>query len=196
MIQVVGEVGEGISGIEASLDTQYILSTGNNITTWFWWVHALIFASFYLKIIWRYTAGRHEQQEPFLQWLIDLSDTEDAPLVNSASYSDKERTVDPDYMTRINTEFMKAGVRGLTLVSSRPKNSIWNIFSCLLVVTMALDVTITRILNPNSHHQVLTSQQLVVPHSLNRLVLAKNRDMIFLVVVSVISLICPIIKKN
>ena len=45
MIKVVGEVGEGISGIEASLDTQYILSTGNNITTWFWWVHALIFAS-------------------------------------------------------------------------------------------------------------------------------------------------------
>ena len=36
MVQVVGEVGEGISGIEASLDTQYILSTGNNITTWFW----------------------------------------------------------------------------------------------------------------------------------------------------------------
>lgn len=97
--KVVGEVGEGISGIEASLDTQYILSTGNNITTWFW-----------------YTAGRHEQQEPFLQWLIDLSDTENAPLVNSASYSDKERTVDPDYMTRINTEFMKAGVRGLTLL--------------------------------------------------------------------------------
>ena len=152
----------------------------------------------YLKIIyfWRYTAGRHEQQEPFLQWLIDLSDTEDAPLVNSASYSDKERTVDPDYMTRINTEFMKAGVRGLTLVSLRPKNCIWNSFSCLLVVTMALVATITPILNPNSHHQVLTSQQLVVQHSLNRLVLAKNRDMIFLVVVSVISLICQIIKKN
>ena len=88
-----------ISGIEASLDTQYIMSTGNNITTWFW-----------------YTAGRHEKQEPFLQWLIDLGNMDGAPLVNSASYSDKERTVDPDYMTRVNTEFMKAGVRGLTLV--------------------------------------------------------------------------------
>ncbi|XP_066292302.1 tripeptidyl-peptidase 1-like [Branchiostoma lanceolatum] len=97
--KVVGEVPGGLSGIEASLDTQYIMSTGNNITTWFW-----------------YTAGRHEQQEPFLQWLIDLSDMENAPLVNSASYSDKERTVDPDYMNRINTEFMKAGVRGLTLL--------------------------------------------------------------------------------
>ena len=88
------------SGIEASLDTQYIMSTGNNITTWFW-----------------YTAGRHEKQEPFLQWLIDLGNMDGAPLVNSASYSDKERTVDPDYMTRVNTEFMKAGVRGLTLVN-------------------------------------------------------------------------------
>jgi len=96
---VVGEVGDGMSGIEASLDTQYILSTGNNITTWFW-----------------YTAGRHEQQEPFLQWLIDLSNTEKPPLVNSASYSDVEASLDPDYIRRVNTEFMKAGVRGLTLL--------------------------------------------------------------------------------
>ena len=54
MVQVVGEVGEGISGIEASLDTQYILSTGNNITTWFWWVlyrlRTMILNQFYLKI--------------------------------------------------------------------------------------------------------------------------------------------------
>ena len=49
--KVVGQVDDGLSGIEASLDTQYMMSTGNNITTWFW-----------------YTAGRHEQQEPFLQW--------------------------------------------------------------------------------------------------------------------------------
>jgi len=97
--KVIGDVPGGLSGIEASLDTQYIMSTGNNITTWFW-----------------YTAGRHEQQEPFLQWLIDLSNEEKPPLVNSASYSDKERTVDPDYMKRINVEFMKAGARGLTLL--------------------------------------------------------------------------------
>ena len=85
------------------------MSTGNNITTWFW-----------------YTAGRHEKQEPFLQWLIDLGNMDGAPLVNSASYSDKERTVDPDYMTRVNTEFMKAGVRGLTLVVYHYLNSSLN----------------------------------------------------------------------
>lgn len=96
---VVGDVPDGMSGIEASLDTQYMLSIGNNITTWFW-----------------STAGRHEQQEPFLQWLIDLSNTDKPPLVNSASYSDKEASLDPDYMRRVNTEFMKAGVRGLTLL--------------------------------------------------------------------------------
>lgn len=97
--KVVGDVPGGLSGIEASLDTQYIMSTGNNISTWFW-----------------STAGRHEQQEPFLQWLIDLSNEPNPPLVNSASYSDKERTVDPQYIQRVNTEFMKAGVRGLTLL--------------------------------------------------------------------------------
>lgn len=98
---VVGDVPAGIgkSGIEASLDTQYIMGIGNNITTWFW-----------------YTAGRHEKQEPFLQWLIDISNTEKPPLVNSASYSDKERSVDVDYMRRVNTEFMKAGLRGLTML--------------------------------------------------------------------------------
>ena len=43
---------------------------------------------------------------------------ENAPLVNSASYSDVEGSLDPDYMRRVNTEFMKAGTRGLTLVST------------------------------------------------------------------------------
>ena len=53
---------------------------------------------------------------------------------------------------------MKAGVRGLTLVSSRPKKfqNFLQIFSSLLVVMMVLVATITPILNPNFHHQVLT----------------------------------------
>ena len=45
-----------------------------------------------------------------------------APLVNSASYSDVEASLDPVYMTKVNTEFMKAGVRGLTLVRDYEKN--------------------------------------------------------------------------
>ena len=46
--------------------------------------------------------------------------------MNSASYSDVEASLDPVYMTKVNTEFMKAGVRGLTLVRDNEKNFVLN----------------------------------------------------------------------
>jgi len=96
--KIVGP-NEGKSGIEASLDTQYIMGTGANITTWFW-----------------STAGRHETQEPFLQWLQDVASTKEVPWVHSVSYGDVESSLSVPYMQRVNTEFMKAGVRGLSIL--------------------------------------------------------------------------------
>ena len=84
---------------EASLDIQYIMSLGAMVPTWFW-----------------STAGRHESQEPFLEWLLDISNHSDVPWVHSVSYSDNEDTLDVAYMNRINVEFQKAGVRGLTFL--------------------------------------------------------------------------------
>lgn len=89
----------GRSGIEASLDTQYIMSTGANITTWFW-----------------STGGRHEKQEPFLEWMVAISNMSQVPWVHSVSYGDNEDSVSTDYMKRINAEFQKAGVRGLSIL--------------------------------------------------------------------------------
>ena len=89
----------GRSGIEASLDTQYIMSTGANITTWFW-----------------STAGRHESQEPFLTWLIAVGNTSKVPHVHSVSYGEAESTLSVSYMRRVNVEFMKAGARGLSIL--------------------------------------------------------------------------------
>ncbi|KAK3728842.1 hypothetical protein QZH41_007642 [Actinostola sp. cb2023] len=89
----------GRSGIEASLDTQYIMSTGANITTWFW-----------------STGGRHEKQEPFLEWVVAISNMSQVPWVHSVSYGDNEDSLSTDFMKRINTEFQKAGVRGLSLL--------------------------------------------------------------------------------
>ena len=86
------------SGLEAALDTEYIMSMGANISTWLW-----------------STPGRHETEEPFLQWLQDLASTENAPLVHSVSYGDKESRVSVPYMKRVNIEFMKAGLRGMSL---------------------------------------------------------------------------------
>lgn len=95
----------GRSGIEASLDTQYIMSLGANITTWFW-----------------STGGRHQSQEPFLEWLAAISNMAQVPWVHSVSYGDDENSLDVSYMTRMNTEFQKGGVRGLSFLFASGDN--------------------------------------------------------------------------
>uniref|UniRef100_A0A671XJI2 Tripeptidyl-peptidase 1 n=1 Tax=Sparus aurata TaxID=8175 RepID=A0A671XJI2_SPAAU len=97
--RVVGTQGTGKAGMEASLDVEYIMSTGANISTW-------VFTN----------PGRHESQEPFLQWMVLLSNMSDLPWVHTISYGDDEDSLSTAYMMRINTEFMKAGVRGISLL--------------------------------------------------------------------------------
>ncbi|RXM93758.1 Tripeptidyl-peptidase 1 [Acipenser ruthenus] len=97
--RVVGKQGGGKAGLEASLDVEYIMSTGANIPTW-------VFTN----------PGRHESQEPFLQWLLLLSNMSAVPWVHTISYGDDEDSLSQAYMQRINVEFMKAGVRGVTLL--------------------------------------------------------------------------------
>lgn len=60
--------------------------------------------------------GRHESQEPFLQWMLLLSNMSDLPWVHTISYGDDEDSLSTAYMMRINTEFMKAGIRGISLL--------------------------------------------------------------------------------
>ncbi|CAL8286887.1 unnamed protein product [Lota lota] len=97
--RVVGTQGAGRAGVEASLDVEYIMSTGANISTW-------VFTN----------PGRHESQEPFLQWMLLLSNMSALPWVHTVSYGDDEDSLSAAYMTRINTEFMKAGIRGISLL--------------------------------------------------------------------------------
>ncbi|XP_068122553.1 tripeptidyl-peptidase 1 [Hyperolius riggenbachi] len=96
---VVGQQGAGKAGVEASLDVEYIMSTGANISTW-------VFTN----------AGRHESQEPFLEWMLLLSNLSSLPWVHTISYGDDEDSLSAAYMQRINMEFMKAGARGLTIL--------------------------------------------------------------------------------
>ncbi|NXW93706.1 TPP1 peptidase, partial [Alopecoenas beccarii] len=97
--QVVGHQGTGKAGLEASLDVEYIMSSGANISTW-------VFSN----------AGRHESQEPFLAWLLLLSNMSSLPWVHSVSYGDDEDSLSLAYMERVNVEFMKAAARGLTIL--------------------------------------------------------------------------------
>ncbi|KAM4697237.1 tripeptidyl-peptidase 1 [Discoglossus pictus] len=97
--QVIGQQGGGRAGLEASLDVEYIMSTGANISTW-------VFSN----------PGRHESQEPFLQWMLLLSNMSSLPWVHTISYGDDEDSLSVAFMQRINVEFMKAAARGLTIL--------------------------------------------------------------------------------
>lgn len=60
--------------------------------------------------------GRHESQEPFLQWLLLLSNESALPHVHTVSYGDDEDSLSSAYIQRVNTELMKAAARGLTVL--------------------------------------------------------------------------------
>jgi len=99
--KVIGPNGV-IPGTEAELDVQYIMSVGEGVRTWVW-----------------YTPGRaptNPNNEPFLAWLVNVSATADAPWVHSVSYGEDEKSVGLDYASRINTEFQKLGVRGISVL--------------------------------------------------------------------------------
>jgi tripeptidyl-peptidase I len=87
------------AGTEASLDIEYIMSIGSQINTTFW-----------------STSGRENNQEPFLQWMLAVNQLANPPYVFSVSYGDDEDTIPLSYTTRLNTEFMKAGARGISIL--------------------------------------------------------------------------------
>jgi len=60
--------------------------------------------------------GLHEGQEEFLTWLVAIDNSSFPPLVHSVSYSDEEPSLSLDYMSRINTELQKLGLRGLSIL--------------------------------------------------------------------------------
>lgn len=70
-------------------------------------------------------AGRHESQEPFLAWLLLLSNMSALPWVHSVSYGDDEDSLSYAYMERVNTEFMKAAARGLTILFASGAGRAW-----------------------------------------------------------------------
>jgi tripeptidyl-peptidase-1 len=92
-------------GIEASLDVQYGSSMAFGVpSVWFW-----------------STAGQqpgNPGNEPFLVWLYGLGNTSTVPYIFSMSYGDNENTVIPNYALRVNQEFQKMGVRGISLLAS------------------------------------------------------------------------------
>ncbi|CAK9062745.1 Tripeptidyl-peptidase 1 (TPP-1) (Tripeptidyl aminopeptidase) (Tripeptidyl-peptidase I) (TPP-I) [Durusdinium trenchii] len=105
-LSLIGEnepMAGSVLGGEAQLDIQYITSLAANVSTIFWSVPSIELAT---------------RQEPFLDWLMQLEDTEDEaiPLVHSVSYSDDALTMPLWFKRRVNDEFMKLALRGITVL--------------------------------------------------------------------------------
>ena len=60
----------------------------------------------------------NKANEPFMKWLTQLASTADAdvPKVFSTSYGEDEDAWSLEAATRMNTEFQKAGARGISLL--------------------------------------------------------------------------------
>jgi tripeptidyl-peptidase-1 len=93
-------------GLEASLDIQYIMSMGANGVTDAWSTPG--------------TQPGNPENEPFLTWLLNLEVQDDSRIAKavSASYGDDEDSVELDYAERVNAEFQKVGLRGVSLMFS------------------------------------------------------------------------------
>jgi len=87
--------GYDYSGVEAILDIQYIKSVAANVP---------------LTVVF-------DQDYSLLNWANNITSLENSPLVHSVSYGNDEIQQSSDaYMFSCNTAFMKAGVRGLSVL--------------------------------------------------------------------------------
>jgi tripeptidyl-peptidase-1 len=101
-------VGDGVSGltagIEAMLDIDTITGMVGGIESEFWGYSG--------------SSPDNPENEPFMKWLSAVSNTPDdeVPLVFSTSYGEDENSWSVDAANRLNTEFMKVGARGISLL--------------------------------------------------------------------------------
>jgi len=102
--KLVGDATTGRAGIESMLDIETITGLAGNIESEFWGF-----------------SGRSPdniENEPFLKWLTEMSSTSDAdvPKIFSTSYGEDENSWSKPAAERLNVEFQKAGVRGISLL--------------------------------------------------------------------------------
>lgn len=100
----VGNVGPTGTG-EASLDVQYGMSIGANVSTTFWYTDTPPGPNPY-------------DNEPYLSWLTALTALPDDELPNtcSTSYSDNEDTIAPAYLIAVEALMLKLGSRGTSML--------------------------------------------------------------------------------
>merc|ERR1712048_381410 len=102
-VKLVGDKTVG-SGTESMLDIETITGVAGNIESEFWG-----FAG---------QSPDNANNEPFMKWLAQMSNTSDdeIPKIFSTSYGEDEGSWSFEAATRLNIEFQKAGARGITLL--------------------------------------------------------------------------------
>jgi len=105
--QVVGPNHATNPGIEATLDIEYITATALQVPTWFY-----------------STAGLHQKQEPFVVWAEAMNNSSQVPYVVSVSYGDVESSISIDYAQRLDVEFQKLALRGVSILYASGDNGV------------------------------------------------------------------------
>eukprot|EP00620_Florenciella_sp_RCC1587_P020495 CAMPEP_0182567828 /NCGR_PEP_ID=MMETSP1324-20130603/8939_1 /TAXON_ID=236786 /ORGANISM="Florenciella sp., Strain RCC1587" /LENGTH=653 /DNA_ID=CAMNT_0024781885 /DNA_START=33 /DNA_END=1994 /DNA_ORIENTATION=+ len=103
-------------GDEANLDVQYITSTAAGVNTEFWSFSG-------------YSPDKPSINEPFLDFMTYLNNLDTQPSVVSTSYGEDEGSTSTEYATRVQAEFMKAGMRGVTLLFASGDSGVASMFS-------------------------------------------------------------------
>mmetsp|Transcript_50389 Transcript_50389/g.98765 ORF Transcript_50389/g.98765 Transcript_50389/m.98765 type:complete len:553 (-) Transcript_50389:1148-2806(-) len=104
-VTLKGDETTGLSaGVESMLDIETITGVAGNISSEFWGF-----------------SGRspdNKANEPFMKWLSLVSSTSDTdvPKVMSTSYGEDESSWSAAAASRMNTEFQKAGARGISIL--------------------------------------------------------------------------------
>lgn len=103
-------------GDEANLDVQYMTSMSPHVPTEFW--------SF---------AGNSPDipkiNEPFLDFMLYLNSRTNPPWVVSTSYGEDEGSTSHEYAVRVQAEFMKAGLRGISLFFASGDSGVASMFA-------------------------------------------------------------------
>lgn len=93
---------------EGNLDIQYIMGVAQNVATVFW-----------------YTGGSN----PFLTWILDVASDPNPPLANSISWGAIEFGQSESTLSSFNTEAMKLGLIGVTILVSTGDNGAPNSYN-------------------------------------------------------------------
>eukprot|EP01090_Pellita_catalonica_P018605 TRINITY_DN6064_c0_g2_i1.p1 TRINITY_DN6064_c0_g2~~TRINITY_DN6064_c0_g2_i1.p1 ORF type:complete len:541 (+),score=103.79 TRINITY_DN6064_c0_g2_i1:136-1623(+) len=85
-------------GVESSLDIQYIMGVAANVSSWFWSNPSVDFWS------------------DLTSWVSQIEAVSNPPQVHSVSYGSQGDYPSDEYRQRLNTEFQKLGIRGLSII--------------------------------------------------------------------------------